>query len=405
MSNKPLSGYKVLDMTQFESGTVCTETLAWLGAEVLKVERPGKGELGRYSQAEPGVDTYGFLVMNMNKKSITCNAKNPEGFKLLEQLVAKCDVVVENMGPGSMDKLGLTYEHCKELNPGIIYASLKGFAQSGPYANYPAFDPIATHTGVMVSVTGLPDQPIKSGISVADSGTGTMLALSIITALLHRERTGEGQRVDVAMQDFMIGLSRSQWEPYYANGKPNRRVGNGMPLEDVAPSDTYPCKPYGPNDYVHIYCSRAPGSKQWDNLCDAIGRPDLKQDVCPEMSTPRERFKNKEMCDNAIKGWLKDYNKFEAMDHLCKADVPAGALLDVEDITNDPQYLERGMMVEIEHPQRGKVKLPGFAPKFSGFEVEYKASPALGGSNEEVYGGLLGLSEEEIAALKAQKAI
>ncbi|MBQ8975778.1 MAG: CoA transferase, partial [Oscillospiraceae bacterium] len=291
---KPLSGYRVLDMTQFEAGTVCTETLAWLGAEVLKVERPGRGEMGRYSQAEPGVDTYGFLVMNMNKKSITCNAKAPEGLKLLEELLKKCDVVVENMGPGSMDKLGLTYEHCKELNPGIIYASLKGFSQDGPYKDYPAFDPIATHTGVMVSATGLPDQPIKCGISVADSGTGVMLALSIITALLHRERTGIGQRVDIAMQDFMIGLSRSQWEPYYNNGKvPNRRVANGMPLEDVAPSDTYPCKPFGTNDYVHIYCSRAPGSKQWDNLCDAIGRPDLKQDVCPEMSTPRERFKHR----------------------------------------------------------------------------------------------------------------
>lgn len=155
----PLSGYRVLDMTQFESGTVCTETLAWLGAEVLKVERPVKGELGRYSQENPGVDTYGFLVMNMNKKSITCNAKSPEGLQLLKNLVAKCDVIVENMGPGSMNNLGLTYEACKEINPTIIYASLKGFAQDGPYKDYPAFDPIATHTGVLVSATGLPDQP------------------------------------------------------------------------------------------------------------------------------------------------------------------------------------------------------------------------------------------------------
>ena len=322
---KPLSGYRVLDMTQFEAGTVCTETLAWLGAEVLKVERPGRGELGRYSQAEPGVDTYGFLVMNMNKKSITCNAKAPEGLALLKKLVAKCDVIVENMGPGAVDRLGLSYEACKAENPGIIYASLKGFAQDGPYANYPAFDPIATHTGVMVSATGLPDQPIKCGISVADSGTGIMLAMSIITALLHRERYGVGQRVDVAMQDFMIGLSRSQWEPYYNNGcVPNRRVANGMPLEDVAPSDTYPCKPFGKNDYVHIYCSRHPGSKQWDNLCDVIGRPDLKQDVCPEMATPRSRFAHRDICDGAIKDWLKDYDKFTAMEILCKADIPAG---------------------------------------------------------------------------------
>lgn len=401
----PLSGYRVLDMTQFESGTVCTETLAWLGAEVLKVERPVKGELGRYSQANPGVDSYGFVVMNMNKKSITCDAKSPEGLALLEKLMKVCDVVVENMGPGSMDKLGLTYDRCKELNPKIIYASLKGFDQTGPYKDYPAFDPIATHTGVMVSATGLPEQPIKCGVSVADSGTGMTLAMSIIAALLQREREGIGQRVDVAMQDFMICLSRSQWEPFLNKGKPNRRVANGMPLEDVAPSDTYPCKPFGLNDHVHIYCSRHPGSKQWDNLCDVIGRPDLKQDVCPEMATPTSRFVHRDICDGAIKDWLKNYTKFEAMDILCKADIPAGALLDCEDITNDPQYQERGIIVEVEHPQRGKFKIPGFAPKMSAVKVEYECSPELGGSNEEVYGKLLGLSAEERSALKEKKVI
>lgn len=304
-----------------------------------------------------------------------------------------------------MDNLGLTYEACKEINPKIVYASLKGFAQDGPYKDYPAFDPIATHTGVLVAATGLPDQPIKAGISVADSGTGITLAMSIIAALLQREREGIGQRVDVAMQDFMIGLSRSQWEPYLKNGKPNRRVGNGMPLEDVAPSDTYPCKPFGQNDYVHIYCSCHPGSKQWDNLCDVIGRPDLKQDVCPEMATPRLRYENREMCDGAIKEWLKDYDKFTAMDILCKADIPAGALLDCADITNDPQYLERGMIVEVDHPQRGKFKIPGFAPRLSENHIEYQCSPELGGSNEEVYGELLGRSAEELAELKAKKVI
>ncbi|MBQ4309144.1 MAG: CoA transferase, partial [Lachnospiraceae bacterium] len=242
-------------------------------------------------------------------------------------------------------------------------------------------------------------------ISVADSGTGTALAMSIIAALLQREREGVGQRVDIAMQDFMIGLSRSQWEPYYANGRPNRRVGNGMPLEDVAPSNTYPCKPFGPNDYVHIYCSRHPGSRQWDELCDVIGRPDLKQDVCPEMATPHERYLHREICDAAITEWLKDYDKITAMDILAKADIPAGAILDCDDITNDPQYLERGMMVEIDHPQRGKVKLPGFAPRLSENHIEYEPSPALGGSNDEIYGGLLGLSAEELAELKEKKVI
>jgi len=178
-----------------------------------------------------------------------------------------------------------------------------------------------------------------------------------------------------------------------------------MPLEDVAPSNTYPCKPFGPNDYVHIYASRHPGSKQWDILCDVIGRPDLKQDVCPEMSTPRKRFENVEMCDSAIAAWCAQHTKHEAMDIMCKAGVPAGAILDCDDITNDPQYYERGMMVEVDHPERGKVKLPGFAPKLSANEIEYLPSPALGGANEEVYCGLLGKTAEELAELKAKKAI
>lgn len=404
MANKgPLSGYRILDMTQFESGTVCTETLAWLGADVLKVERPGKGELGRYSVAEPGVDTYGFLILNMNKKSITCNAKTPEGLDLLKKLLGKCDVVIENMGPGSMDRLGLSYENCKAINPRIIYASLKGFAKDSSYAGYPAFDPIATHTGGLVAATGLPGQPIKAGISVADSGTGIMMAMSIIAALLQREREGIGQRIDLAMQDFIIGLGRASWEPYYNTGKPPRRVGNGMPLEDVAPSDTYPCKPFGINDYVHIYCSRSPGSSHWKNLCRAIGREDLLED--PDLATPQSRYVHKDKCDSAIGAWCREHTKFEAMDILCRADVPAGALLDVDDITKDDSYLKRGMMIEIEHPTRGKLRVPGFAPKLSGNFVEFRPSPGLGEHNFEIYGELLGLGDEELETLKEKKVI
>ncbi len=403
MGHGPLTGYKVLDLTQFESGTVCTETLAWLGAEIWKVARPVTGELGRYSVAKPGVDTYGFLIVNMNKKSITCNMKNPEGLALIQELLKKADVIVENMGPGSIERLGLGYEDCKKINPKIIFASIKGFALDSPYRDYPAFDPIATHTGGLVAATGLPDQPIKAGVSVADSGTGITCAMSIVAALLQREREGIGQRIDVAMQDFIIGLSRASWEPYYNTGKPPRRVGNGMPLEDVGPSDTYPCKPFGPNDYVHIYCSRAPGSKHFVSLCKAIGREDLLDD--PRYATPRSRFDNRDTLDPIIAEWTGKHTKQEAMDILAKADVPAGALLDVGDITNDPDYLRRGMIVEVEHPELGKLKVPGFAPRMSENHIDYECSPALGGSNEEIYGGVLGLSAEKLAELKANKAI
>ncbi len=399
----PLTGYRVLDMTQFESGTTCTETLAWMGAEIIKVERPGKGELGRYSVENPGVDTYGFLVLNMNKKSVTCNAKTEEGLTILKKLLNECDVIVENMGPGSIERLGLSYEECKKVNPKIIFASIKGFAVDSPYADYPAFDPIATHTGGFVAATGLPDQPIKAGVSVADAGTGMTLAMCIIAALLQREREGIGQRIDLAMQDYIIGLGRSQWEPYYNTGKAPRRVGNGMPLEDVAPSDTYPCKPFGVNDYVHIYCSRAPGSKHFANLCKAIGREDLLED--PDMATPHSRFLHKEKCDEALKTFCAQHTKQEAMAIIAGADVPAGALLDTEDITNDPDYERRGIIVKIDHPQRGTVKLPGFAPKMSENHIEYVTSPALGEHNQEVYGGLLHYTEEELKDLEDKHVI
>ncbi|MBQ6602708.1 MAG: CoA transferase [Eubacterium sp.] len=404
MSGKgPLTGYKILDMTQFESGTVCTETLAWFGAEVIKVERPVKGEAGRYTVAKPDVDSYGFLIMNMNKKSITCNAKTPGGLAVLKDLLKVCDVVVENMGPGSMDRLGLSYEVCKEINPKIIYASLKGFAKESKYADYPAFDPIATHMGGFVAATGYPDMPVKSGVSVADSGTGLTLAMSIIAALLQREREGIGQRIDIAMQDFIIGLGRSGWEPYYNTGKAPRRVGNGMPLEDVAPAGTYPCKPFGPNDFVHIYCNRHPGSTNWEDLCRIIGREDLIDD--PDMATPHSRFEHKEKCDDAIKAYCAQHTKTEVMDILAKNNVPAGALLDIDDFAHDPEYVERGIIVEVEHPVLGKLKMPGFAPKLSENHIEYKCSPGLGEHNKEVYEGLLGYSEEKVAELKAQKAI
>ena len=182
MGNGPLTGIKVLDLTQFEAGTACTENLAWLGAEVWKVERPGRGELGRYSDASPNVDTYGFILLNMNKKSITCNMKTPEGLALIKKLLPKVDVIAENMGPGSMERLGLSYEERKAINDKIVYCSIKGFARNSPYANYPAFDPVATHTGGFVSVTGLPDMPLKSGVSVADSGSGLLAAFAITAA-------------------------------------------------------------------------------------------------------------------------------------------------------------------------------------------------------------------------------
>lgn len=399
---QPLDGVTVLDLTQFESGTVCTETLAWLGAEIWKVERPGRGELGRRSITEPDIDTYGFLIVNMNKKSVTCNMKTPEGKELIRKLLAKADVIVENMGPGSIERLGFGYEDCRKINDTIIFASIKGFSPDSPYAEYPAFDPIATHTGGFVAATGFPDQPVKAGVSVADSGTGMACAMAIIAALYQKQTQGIGQRIDVSMQDFVIGLGRAGWEMYYNTGKPPRRVGNGMPLEDVAPSGTYPCRPGGPNDYVHVYCSRA-SNDQFYKLCRVIGREDLIDD--PRMATPQSRFLVRDELDAIITEWTMRHTKTEAMEILAGADVPAGALLDISDFANDPAYMEQGIIVEVDHPVRGKVKMPGFAPRMSANHIEYLPSPGLGEHNAEIYGGVLGLTGEELAELKEKKVI
>lgn len=398
MGQGPLTGIRVVDLTQFESGTVCTETLAWLGAEVIKVERPVRGELGRFAGGDMEHDAYGFIVLNMNKEGVTCNMKTPEGHDLILKLLEKSDVIVENMSPGAMERLGLGYEDCKKVNPKIIYGSIKGFATGSPYQDYPAFDPIATHMGGFVAATGWPDKPVKSGVSVADSGTGYMLALSIIAALYQRDHQGVGQKIEVAMQDYMIGLGRSGWEPFYNTGKPPRRVGNGMPLEDVAPSDTFPCKPGGPNDYVHIYTSRHEGATDWDRFCKVIGHEELLDD--PDMATPHERFLHRDKLYPLIEEWTSRYTKQEAMDILCKqGNIPAGAVLDVEDITNDDRFVETGTMVEQDYYGK-KVRYPGFTPKMDGYKVDYRPSPALGGSNEHVYHDVLGVDDDKLAQLK-----
>lgn len=399
MVKAALEGVKVIDLTQFESGTVCTETLAWMGAEVYKVERPKTGELGRYSVAEPGIDTYGFIILNANKKSITLDLKKQEGKELLWKLVDMADVFIENMGPGSIDRLGFSYEEVKKRNPRIIYAQIKGFGIDSPWADYPAFDPIAQAVGGAASMTGSPDgMPLQPGPNLADSGSGYLASLAIVAALYQRTVSGMGQQIEVAMQDVVIGFCRSAWEQQYQIGQAAPRVGNGMPLESVAPANMYPCKPGGPNDFIHIYCSRHVGSTHWKSLMEILGREDILDDC--RFATPQSRYKYKDEIDAIIGNWTRQYTKIEAMNILAKADIPAGAVMDTMDITQDPYLRKRGVMVEVEHPNRGKVIIPGFAPKMSASQVPVTCSPLLGDGNEEVYKEMLGISDEEFEHLK-----
>ena len=399
----PLNGYKILDLTQFEAGTVCTETLAWLGAEVWKVERPVVGEAGRYSVEEPGVDAVGFIILNMNKKSVTCNMKTPEGKELIWQLIPKADVIIENMGPGAIDRLGFDYESVRKVNQRIVYTQIKGFGMDGPYADYPAFNPVAAAMGGLPAMNGYEGgEPLQCGINIADSGAGYMCAIAVLGALMQRDKTGEGQRIEVSLRDTVIAFGRSNWEPYYRSGVP-KRVGNGVAMENVAPCNMYPCKPFGDTDYVHIYCSRHGGSNDFEDLCRIIGREDFLSD--PRMQTPQSRYEVRDEIDAAIAAWTSQHTKMEAMNICCKAGIPAGAVLDCEDITNDEYLRRRGMMIEVDHRQRGKLVIPGFAARMSGIEIDYQPSPALGEHNREIYGGVLGLSDEKLRELKEKKVI
>jgi formyl-CoA transferase len=395
-----LDGVVVLDLTQFEAGTVCTETLAWLGATVIKLERPGIGEQGRVSSIdEPGVDSYHFILVNANKKSVTANLKHPEGKALVRQLIEHVDVFIENFRPGTIERLGFDYETVRSINPQIIYAQIKGFGTDGPYARFPAFDPVGQATGGAASLTGEADgPPMRSGPNLADSGTGFHCAIGILAALYQRAVTGVGQRIEVAMQDVVINFCRSAFGRHLIDGKPAERSGNDMPMAAVAPCGVYPCQPGGPNDYVFIYTSRWPGSPQWGRLLEVIGRTDVSED--PRFATPESRYEHREEVDAMISAWTRQRTKFEAMEEFGRADVPAGAVLTTAELLADPYLQKRGTFVTVEHPERGPILIPGFPLKMSASSVPILPAPLLGQHNEEIYGGMLGIPADEFARLR-----
>jgi formyl-CoA transferase len=405
MTTAALDGVTVLDLTQFEAGTVCTETLAWLGAQVIKVERPGMGEQGRASNADwPEADSHLFILLNANKKSVTADIKHPEGQALVRRLLKHVDVFVENFRPGTIERLGFGYEAVRDINPRIIYAQIKGFGSDGPYADFPAFDPVGQATGGVASITGEADgPPMRTGPNLADSGTGFHTAIAILAALYQRQVSGTGQRIEVAMQDVMINYCRPTYGRQLTNGEPAARGGNEMPMAPVSPCGAYTCSPGGPNDYVFIYTSRWPGSQQWQHLLEIIGRSDAADD--PRFATPEARFEHRAEVDAMISEWTRTKTKFEAMEELGRADVPAGAVLTTVELAADPYLKERGMFVTVEHPVRGPVPMPGFPLKMSASSVPILPAPLLGQHNEEVYGTLLGLPAEELERLRERGVI
>jgi formyl-CoA transferase len=393
-----LDGLRILDLTQYEAGTSCTQMLAWLGADVVKVERPGVGDPGRHTEPGRGDSLY-FLTFNGNKRSVAIDLQSEEGRQLFLQMLPNFDVVTENFTLGTMEKLGLGYDVLRSVHPGIIYGTLKGFGTHGPYSEYKCYDMVAQAAGGCFSLTGTPDgPPMRPGQTMGDTGSGMTLALQILAAYIQRQRTGEGQMVEVSMQEASANFvrcpmsHRERLEP----GTPVPRRGNGT----AGPTNLYPCAPGGPNDWVYIMIVT---TRMWDALCTAIDRPDLAVDE--RFATPQARARNHEALYQEIAAWTRQRTKWEAMEWLGARGAPASAVYDTEDLLHDKHLQARGAITTVHHPERGDWDF--LSPPFymSKSKVEMTPAPLLGQHTEEVLRAELGLSEAALARLEAQGVI
>ncbi|MBV9784535.1 MAG: CoA transferase [Acidisphaera sp.] len=396
-----LAGIRVLDLSQFEAGPSCTEALAWLGAEVVKLENPRAGDPGRAATLGgiEGSDSFYFLILNANKKSVTVNLKSPRGVALVKDLAARADVFIENFAPGAIERLGLGYDAVRAVNPGIIYAQVKGFGEGSPYADNLAFDMIAQATGGIMSVTGeRGGPPAKPGPTLGDTGTGMLLAISILGALYRRRDTGEGQHLQVAMQDAMLHYMRIAFATQARNGYgPVQRAGAASVSGSNAPCGIYPCAPGGPNDYVYVYTSRT-NPEHWRRLLGVIGREDLIGD--PRYETGLARSQHEAEVDALIAEWTRGRDKREAMRLIGAAGVPAGAVLDTKELQDDPSLEERRIMQVMQHPRAGAFKMPGWPVRHDGATPRVAPAPLLGEHNAEVLTSWLSLAPGDVQELR-----
>ena len=412
---KALEGIRILDMTHVQSGPTCTQLLGWFGADVIKVERPGVGDATRGQLRDiPNVDSLYFTMLNHNKRSVTLNTKNDGGKEIFKKLIKHCDVMVENFAPGAIDRMGFPWEKIQEINPRMIYASVKGFGP-GPYEDCKVYENVAQCTGGAASTTGEIDGfPMVTGAQIGDSGTGLNLALGIVTALFQRERSGRGQRVTCAMQDGVLNLCRVKLrdQQRLTHGPlkeypqfPNGQFGKAAPRAGNASGGGQPgwivkCKGWetDPDAYIYVITQAA----AFDGLAKVIGHEEWLED--PEWSTPEARLPKLDRVFEEIQKWTMTKTKFEAMDILNPLNVPCGPIISMKELSEEPSLRATGTIVEVEHPERGIYLTVGNPIKLSDSPSEVIRSPLLGEHTVDILHEI-GLSSEEINSAKAEKAI
>ena len=416
-AGRALDGVRILDFTHVQSGPTCTQLLAYMGADCIKVERPGVGDITRGQLRDvKGADSLYFTMLNGNKRSITIDSKHPKGREILDRLIKHCDVLVENFAPGALDRMGLTWEHINKLNPRMIVASVKGFGP-GSYEDCKVYENVAQCAGGAASTTGFREgPPLVTGAQIGDSGTGLHLALGIVTALYQRMRTGRGQRVLCAMQDGVLNLTRvklrdqqrlahgplaefSQYGEGVPFGKAVPRAGNDS--GGGQPGWILKCKGWETDPDAYIYfITQAP---VWGAICDLIGKPEWKTE--PDYATPPARLPRLKHIFATIEAWTMTISKFEVMKICNEHDIPVGPILSMKEIAEEQSLRDTGTVVEVDHPTRGKYLTVGNPVKMSDSITEVKRSPLLGEHTEEILGKVLGYSAKEIAEIKASGAI
>ncbi len=411
-----LKGIRILDMTHVQAGPTCSQLLAWMGADVIKFEPP-QGDATRGQLRDiPGADSLYFTMLNCNKRSITVNMKSAEGKTVFIDLLKECDIVMENFGPGVLDRLGFTWEKIHDINPRIIMGSIKGFGSSGPYAEFKAYENVAQAMGGAMSTTGTPDgPPFVTGAQIGDSGTGLHLAIGLLAALQHRHTSGKGQYVEVAMMDGVMNLCRVKWRDHQRltrGALPEYSVPTAQGMGDVprAGNDSgggqlgnaIHCKPHGPNDYLYVVVQEAVWVGLANRIGPDLGLPDLAAD--PRFAAIGDRRKNQNEMWALITRFAADYTKREFMAILNPIDVPCGPIMSTEDLANDEHIRGREMYVEIDDPKRGKWWNVGMPIKLSASPAKIERSPLLGEHNDDVLKNVLGYEDTKINNLKSAGA-